>query len=202
MNKKRMNIACVAIVMTVIVSLAATSCGISKTTATGAPGKNTSPFSGGVYEVPCAVYDDDEYFAATGIASGPATQKGTLQRAALSNAQAIVRQKMQHAYEGVVKDFFEHIGSNKGSDVETQTIGGGNQIIMGIVNNTSHSCLMFSDVDAKGNIECYIAIKISKAKVTNVIADNMSKSEKAEIRQHAEDFRKQMAEDLKNYKGE
>jgi hypothetical protein len=161
-----------------------------------------NPFPGGAHEVPCATYDDETYFGATGIASGPATQKGTLQRAALANGQAMIRQKMQHAYEGVVKDFFEHIGANQGSDVETQTIGGGNQIILGIVNNTSHSCLMFSPVDAKGNIECYIGIKISKAKVVNAIADNMSKSAKKEIREHAEDFRKEAAEELKKFKGE
>jgi len=187
------------VMMMACVALVTTSCGSSKQM-TSTP-SSKSPF-GRVSEAPCSVYDNEEYFAATGIASGPATQKGTLQRTALSNAQAMVRQKMQHAYEGVVKDFFEHIGTNKGSDAETQTIGGGNQIIMGIVNNTSHSCLMWSDVDEKGNMECYIGIQISKSKVTNAIADNLSKSEKEEVRKHAEDFRKQMAEDLKNYKGE
>ncbi|MDR0834971.1 MAG: hypothetical protein LBN11_00090 [Tannerella sp.] len=187
--------------MAVLVVFVATSCGSKKQTAVSNSRNSSNPF-GGAFEAPCAMYDDDEYFAATGIASGPATQKGTLQRTALSNGQAMIRQKMQHAYEGVVKDYFEHIGANKGSDVETQTIGGGNQIIMGIVNNTSQSCLMFSPVDDKGNVECYIGIKISKSKVANAIADNLSKSEKAEIRQHAEDFRKQIAEDLKNYKSE
>lgn len=172
-------------------------CGSAKKTATQPP--STAPFNE-VHEAPCAMYDDDTYFAATGIASGPATQKGSLQRAALANGQAMIRQKMEHAYQGVVSDFMEHIGNNQGNDVEQQMIAGGDQIIMAIVNDTSHSCLMFSNVDAKGNVECYIGIRIIKQKVVEAIADNLSKNQKAEIRQHAEEFRAQAREKIKAYK--
>jgi hypothetical protein len=189
-------------VMAVMAGIVMSACGSVKQQVASAGSRSGGEPFGQAREAPCTVYDDDEYFAATGIASGPATQKGNLQRTALSNGQSLIRQKMQHAYEGVVKDFFENIGANKGTDVENQVIGGGTQIIMGIVNNTSHSCLMWSNVDDRGNIECYIGIKISKSKVANAIADNLSKSEKQEIRQHAEDFRKQAAEELKKYKEE
>ncbi|MDR1811084.1 MAG: hypothetical protein LBR34_11905 [Prevotella sp.] len=190
-----------SIVLAAVSFILMTSCGNSKQTA-NTPARNTNPFSGNTYEAPCAMYDDNENFAATGIASGPATQKGSLQLIALKNAQDLIAQKMQHAVEGEVKSFFESVGSNQGTDVDAQTIGGINNIILGIANNTTQSCLRFSEVDDRGNIECYSGIKISKEKVANAVADNLSKNKKTEIRERAEDFRKQMAEDLKNYKGE
>lgn len=164
--------------------------------------KYTNPFESGAYELPCAVYDDDEYFAATGMAAGPATQKGILQMTALKNGQDMIAMKMQHAVEGEIMGFFESIGSNEGTDVDTQTLGGINNIIMGIVNETSHCCLKFSGVDAKGNVECYIGIKIPKEDIANAVADNLSQNKKEDIRNRAEEFRKKLSEDLKRYRGE
>jgi len=162
---------------------------------------STSPF-GNVREAPCAVYDDEQNFAATGIAQGSTAQKGTLHQLALNNAQNLVAMKMQHAVEGEIKNYFENVGANQGNDIDNQTIGGINTIIMGIANNTSESCLMYSDVNDKGNVECYVGIKVSKSQVANAVADNLSKNQKEDIRKRAEDFRKQMQEDLKAYKSE
>jgi hypothetical protein len=174
--------------------------------ATGCKSSKQAGGGGGWTEPPCNTYDDETYFGATGIASGPATQKGALQLAALSNGQNMIRQKMQHAYEGLVKDFMHHIGGNAGSDVEIQVIRGGNQIIMGIVADASHHCLLYSGVNDKGNVECAIGIRISKRKVAEAVADevtgNLSKNEKEAIRQHAEEFGKYADEYLKKYRGE
>lgn len=163
----------------------------------------TNPFEGGAYELPCTVFDTDEDFAATGIASGPATQKGSIQLVALKNAQDVVAMKIKHAVEGEVKSFFENVGANAGNDYQQQTIGGINNIITGIVNNTSACCgPKFSGVDARGNVECYVGITISKERITDAVAQSLSKNERKEIRDAAEAFRKQMAEDLRNYRGE
>lgn len=191
-------LACAAICTGLLV----VSCGGSKQVAKSQSPQYTDPFAGGAYELPCSVFDDDENFAATGIASGPSTRKGALQMTALKNAQDIVAMKMQHAVEGEVKSFFESVGANQGTDVDEQTIGGINNIIMGIVNNTSSCCQMFSGVDAKGNVECYVGIKVSKQKIANAVADNLSKSHKEDIRNRAEEFRKQLSEDLKQYREE
>ena len=187
----------VASVCTCVVML---SCGSNKVVQSGK--KYANPFESGAYELPCAVYDDDEYFAATGMAAGPATQKGILQMTALKNGQDMIAMKMQHAVEGEIMGFFESIGSNEGTDVDTQTLGGINNIIMGIVNETSHCCLKFSGVDAKGNVECYIGIKIPKEDIANAVADNLSQHKKEDIRNRAEEFRKKLSEDLKHYRGE
>lgn len=184
--------------MITCVIMVITSCGASKQITKSKSPQYTDPFAGGAYELPCSVYDDEENFAATGIASGPATRKGALQMTALKNAQDLVAMKIQHAVEGEVKSFFESVGSNQGTDVDEQTIGGINNIILGVVNNTSSCCQMFSGVDEKGNVECYVGIKISKQEIANAVADNLSENKKEDIRERAEKFRKQLADDLKN----
>lgn len=163
----------------------------------------TNPFEGGSHALPCTVYDTNEDFAATGIASGPTTQKGSIQLVALKNAQDVVAMKIMHAVEGEVKSFFESVGANAGNDYQQQTIGGVNSIITGIVNNTSACCgPEFSGVDARGNVECYIGIKVSKERITDAVVDALSHDERQEIRAAAENFRRQMAEDLRRYRGE
>jgi hypothetical protein len=197
MKKVNLKVAVMAIVAGVVMS----ACSSVKQQVASTSRSGSSPF-GAASEAPCTVYDDEENFAATGFASGAAGRKGSLQQTALKNAQDMVAMKMQHAFEGEVKTFFESVGSNAGTDVDDQTIGDITNILMGVANNTSHSCLMWSNVDDRGNIECYIGIKISKSKVADAVADNLSKSKKEEIRQRADDFRKQVKEDLKSYKGE
>lgn len=163
----------------------------------------TSPIAGGAYDLPCTVFDTDEDFAALGIASGSATQKGSIQLVALKNAQDVVAMKIMHAVEGEVMSFFESVGANAGNDYQQQTIGGINNIITGIVNNTSACCgPKFSGVDARGNTECYTGIKISKKRITDAVVDALSNDERQEVRAAAENFRRQMNEDLRRYRGE
>ena len=190
------------VVISVCVTLAGCKSGKQSVGAQQSGANTTNPFAGGAYEAPCTIYDDEQNFGATGIASGSAAQKGTLQQIALKNAQDLVAMKMQHAVEGEVKSFFESVGANQGTDIDNRTIGGINSIILGIANNTGESCLKYSGVNDRGNVECYVGIKVSKSQVANAVADNLSKNQKEDIRKRAEDFRKQMQEDLKAYKGE
>jgi len=189
----------VIVVATIMTLATFTGCKSQQQT-TSSGGRN--PFGGGTYEAPCAVYDDDKNFAATGIASGPSTQMGSIQRVALGNAQDMIRAKMEHAYEGFIDNYMESIGANRGTDIETETRGVGRQTILQIVGNASHSCLKFSDVDNKGNVNCYIAVTIPKERIAQAVADNLSKSQKAEIRNRAADARKEMNEYFKNLKNE
>jgi hypothetical protein len=191
MNKKLILIAVTAIFVCSMMS-----CGGSKQAA-NTPARDTDSFDRSAKEPPCAMYDDEENFAATGFASGDAARKGSLQMTALKNAQDMIAMKMQHAVEGAVKSLFKSIGSNQGTDVNDQTIGGINNIIKSIANNTDHSCLMFSSVDAKGNIECYIGIKISKSKIADAVADTLSKSKEVGISAKDKD---RIAKELQQYK--
>ena len=162
--------------------------------------RSASPF-GDVYEVPAAEHDTEEYFGATGIASGPKARMGELQLMALTNAQNIIRQKMRHAYKGAVDDYMNSVGNNAGTDIEAKIERGGTQIIDVIVNDTQASKgPMFSAVDDKGDVTCYIGIRISKKAMADKIADYVSEDEELKIRFKEDQFRQRMKESFKEFK--
>ena len=158
------------------------------------------PF-GDVYEVPAAEHDTDDYFGATGIASGPKARMDVLQMAALTNAQNIVRQKMQHAYKGAIDDYSSYIGNNAGADAVNKVERAGTQIIDAIVNDTQATKgPMFSAVDEKGNVTCYVGIRVSKKAIAEKITDYVSEDEELKIRFKEDQFRQKMEENFKKFK--
>lgn len=177
------------------------SCGTNKgTVSANQPNSSGSPF-GDVYEAPAAENDTEDYFGATGIAVGPKVRMGELQLIALTNAQNMIRQKMQHAYKGMVDDYMDAIGNNVGNDIQTEVERGGRQIIDAIVNETQASKgPVFSAVDEKGNVTCFLGIRISKKATADKIADNVSEDEELKIKFKADQFRQRMQEAFKEYK--
>ena len=164
--------------------------------------KSGSPF-GEVYEAPCAEYDTDEYFTATGIANGSKNRMDVLQTSALTNAQNIVRQKMQHAYKGAIDNYSNYIGTNAGSDAEAKVERAGTQIIDRMINDTRATCgPKFSAIDEKGDVQCYVGIRISKKQMADAIVNHVSNDEELKIRFNEQEFRKRMNENFKNFKGE
>lgn len=177
------------------------SCGTQKNTMTAANNsRSVSPF-GDVFEVPAAENDTEEYFGATGIASGSKARMGDLQLDALANAQNMIRQKMKHAYKGAVDDYMVRFGNNAGSDIQSKLERGGTQIIDVIVNDTQASKgPFFSNVDDKGNVTCYIGIRISKKAIADKITDYVSEDEELKIRFQEDQFRQRMKESFKDFK--
>lgn len=186
--------------MAAMLLMATVSCGAQKQVAEQK--KGGSPF-GDVFEIPCAIYDTDEDFAATGIYRGSMKQKGEVHKFALANAQDIVRMKIKHAYKGMVSNFSSSIGNNNGNDIEAKINMAGDQIIDAVVNNTSENCVKFSAVGDDGHIECYVAIRVSKnylsEKVSEEVATILSDDEKKKIGFDEFMFRKQMDERFKQY---
>lgn len=185
------------IAASVVLALMAASCGAPRQMAT-APASN-SPF-GETFEAPCQEYDTDEYFTSTGIANGPQTRMGMVHEMALANAQNIVRQKMQHAYKGAIDDYSNAIGTNAGTDMQEKIERGGTQVIDRIINDTQENCVKYSAVDSRGNVSCYVGIRISKEEVATAIADYVSDDEELKIRFNEFDFRKRMEENFKKFK--
>lgn len=165
----------------------------------------TNPF-GDSYEPPCQMYDDDDFFAATGIYRGSMNQKGEVQKFALVNAQTQCRMKVQHVYRGMVSDFAETIGNNKGNDIETKISQAGDQIINATIRDTQAKCVKFSGVGSDGMVEAYVGIKIPKRdlakKVAEAVENVLSDEEKMKVRFHEEDFRNKMEERFEKYKEE
>lgn len=181
-----------------VLSLMVMSCGAPKQMAT-APASSNSPF-GETFEAPCQEYDTEEYFTATGIASGSQNRIGAVHSMALNNAQSIVRQKMQHAYKGAIDDYSNAIGTNAGTDIQEKMERAGTQVIDRIINDTDENCVKYSSVDARGNVSCYVGIRISKEEVAASIADYVSDDEELKVRFNEFDFRKRMEENFKKFK--
>lgn len=178
------------------------SCGKSSSTLTQQPSKTpitTNPF-GQTYEVPDFEPDTEDYFAATGIATGAKERMGVLRQDALTNAQNIIRQKMEHAYEGMISDYSKSIGINTATDIKTKIERGGDQIIEAIVKDTQERSVKYSGVDEKGNVTCFVSIRISKKQVADKIADQISEDQDLKLRFDEEQFRKRMQEKFKEYK--
>jgi len=176
------------------------SCGGSRSTGTEYKAKPGSPF-GEVFEAPCAQMDTDDEFAATGFANGSKNRMDVLQTSALTNAQNVIRQKMQHAYKGAIDDYSNYIGNNRGSDADVKVERAGTQIIDRIINDTKAVCgPKFSSVDDKGDVTCFVGIRISKKQVAQAIANHISEDEELRIRFNEQEFRKRMDENFKKYK--
>ncbi len=189
----------------IIASMGFIACGPARHTAsTPAPtySNNTSsnPF-GETYSAPISGYTtDDESFGALGIAYASRNRIGELQRLAMANAQALIRQQMTHAYRGAIADYLNSVGNNVGTDVESKIEGGGTQIINNMVNDVKNSSEpKFSGIDEKGNITCYIGIRISKKEFTNKVADYISDDEELKIRFKEDQFRKSMEKEFEKF---
>jgi hypothetical protein len=186
-----------------MIALAFASCGSSKQGTKQSNNASKNPF-GEVYATPCEIYDTDEEFTATGIYRGSSNQKGEVQNYALQNAQQRVRMKIQHAYKGMVSNFSQSIGNNQGNDIEAKVSMAGDQIIDAFINNTRESCLRWGEVGDDGHIECYVAIKISKAKLADAISkavDNkLTDDEKMKISFDEKVYREQMEKRFQEYK--
>lgn len=193
--------------LTAIAVILVSSCGTTKKTTTQSlvSSASNSPF-GEVYSMPCEVYDTDTEFAATGIYRGSSYQKGECQLNALENAKQLVYAKFKHTYNGMVSNYSNSIGNNRGNDIETKLERSGDQVVKAILNDIQASCIKFSGVQADGSIECYVAIKVSKRviadQVTKSISDNLTLDEKNRINFNEYNYRKEMEERMKNYREE
>jgi len=162
-----------------------------------------SPFKGNTYEVPCQELDSDTEFGATGIYKGNANQMGDLQLYALQNAQQMVRRKLQHSYKGMVSDFNTSYGGNAGNDIMNKITSAGDQAINAMINDTRATCVRFSDVDDRGDVTCFVGIRISKQAVAKEVANRvnnvLSDDEKMRIRFEEKKYREEYEQRMKNF---
>ena len=158
-----------------------------------------SPF-GQTFTMPTFEPDTEEYFAASGTANGPRARMDVLQRAALSNAQSIIRQKMKHAYKGVVSDYSNYMGMGSASDAMGKVEAGGDQIIDAVVNETMARDVRFSSVDEKGNLDCFVGVRIYKKQVVDKVIEGLSNDQELKLRFNEEQFRQRMEKVFKDYK--
>lgn len=193
----------ICVLAVIVAAMVTTSCGTKKMLTEQSKGRN--PF-GEVFEAPCQVYDTSTNFAATGIAQGSMNRKGQIQSESLENAQSLVRQKMKHAYQGMISNYSNHVGNNRGTDIDAKMTAAGDHIIDVVVGNTSATCIKWSEIDERGYVECYTAIEIPKeelaTKIASAVKDALTEEEKMRIGFEEEQYRRQMEQRFRDYKKE
>ena len=149
------------------------SCGSSKQATYSAPAPAPAPAPqtqtsrnpfGETYSAPITGYTtDEEAFGALGIAQGSNAQMGQLQVNALENAKTLIKAQMAHQYKSATIDYMNSVGNNSGTDLENHLERIGLQTIETMVNDVKNSSEpKFSGIDEKGNMSCYIGIRIAK----------------------------------------
>ncbi len=165
------------------------------------PSNGTSygdPF-GPTKQTPLEQPDDENYWYTVGIASGPRMQMGQVKRNAQRMGQQEIRERISHAYKGMVSDYSNTIGNNQGNDIQAKLESAGDQIIDVIVNNTD-AIKSEANVDEKGNVWYYALIRISKKEMAQKIAKAVSEDEELKIRFKEEEYRKTMEQRFANFK--
>ena len=146
----------------------------------------------GLYESPCQVYDDDDFFAGTGISKGSRDRIGEVKNDALMNAQHECHIKAQHIYKGMLSE----TSVKTKNDIETKITQTGNSIIDIFLDDTQNICTRYSDADADGNVTAYVGIKISKKKfakkVAEALKDTLTNEEKAKINFRENEYAEQI----------
>lgn len=176
------------------------SCGSKQVVAQSKQTQN--PF-GETFEAPCQVYDTKQDFAASTSFRGSSMQRNEVQKNALLAAQDLIRLKMQHAYKGMVSEYSASVGNNRGNDVERKMTSAGDRIIDAIINETMQSCVRWSGIYDDGDIECYIAIEISKEetarRISQEVKEHLTQDEKDRIGFNEEQYREKMQQRFEEY---
>lgn len=142
-----------------------------------------------VFDMPCQMYDDDEWFYATGVRQFKQSSINTAPTATLRSTQYQMRQKLQGVYRAVLRDYFDQMNTDQGSYANEHLESAGDLVIKATINETYEVCRKQSPVDANGNMRMYMAIKVSKKQFVKDLVQQISKDKELEVRFNEKQFR-------------
>jgi hypothetical protein len=140
-------------------------------------------------EQPCQIYDDSEWFTATGTRRIKLNSINTAATALLRSTQQQLLLKLKSTYKGVVRDYFDQMDMEEGSYAVSHIESAGDRIINEKINETYEVCRKNTSPDEQGYVNLYMAIKISKKAVVDDIVNEISKEKKTEVRFNEKQFR-------------
>jgi len=172
-------------VAVIVMSLVVISCGSNKQATT-----NYKAITGGeVYEMPCQMYDDDDWFYATGVRQFKMSSINTAPTALLRSTQLQMRQKLSGVYKAVLRDYFDQMSTDEGSYANEHIESAGDLVIRATMNDTYEVCRKQTAPDANNNATMYMAIKVSKKKFVEDVVKEISKDKQMEVRFNEKQFR-------------
>ncbi len=142
-----------------------------------------------VYEVPCWMADDDEWFYATIQRQFKQSSMNTAPTATLRSAQMLMRQKLSSVYRAVLRDYFDQMDTEEGSYANQHLESAGDLVIKTTVNETYEVCRKQTRPDDNGNVIMYMTIKVSKKKFAKDLVKKISEDEQLKVRFNEKKFR-------------
>lgn len=173
--------------MLMAVTLTMVSCKSSKPVETKAPVSNQS--NADVYDVPCWMADDDEWFYATAQRQFKQSSMNTAPTATLRSAQLQMRQKLQSMYRAVLRDYFDQMSTDEGSYANEHIESAGDLVVKTAINETYEVCRKQTRPDENNNVIMYVTIKVSKKKFADNMVKQLSEDEQLKVRFNEKMFR-------------
>lgn len=142
-----------------------------------------------VYNVPCWMADDDEWFYATIQRQFKQSSMNTAPTATLRSAQLMMRQKLQGVYRAVLRDYFDQMDTEEGSYANQHIESAGDLVIKATINDTREVCRMQTRPDENNNVIMYMTIQVSKKKFASDLVSKLSEDEQLKVRFNEQKFR-------------
>ena len=140
-------------------------------------------------EMPCQMYDDDEWFYATAMRQVKANSFNTAATATLRAAQQQMRQKLSAQYKAVTRDYFDQMDTEEGSYERSHIESAGDLVVRAMINDTYEVCRKNTEPDENGNMIMYMTIKASKKKFLDNTVNELTKDKELEVRFNEKQFR-------------
>ncbi|MBR1834683.1 MAG: hypothetical protein IJ785_04165 [Bacteroidales bacterium] len=142
-----------------------------------------------VYDVPCWMADDDQWFYATIQRQFKQSSMNTAATATLRSAQMLMRQKLSSVYRAVLRDYFDQMDIEEGSYANQHLESAGDLVIKATINETYEVCRKQTRPDENGNVTMFMTIKVSKKKFANDLVQKISDDEQLKVRFNEKTFR-------------
>jgi uncharacterized protein YcfL len=140
-------------------------------------------------EQPCQMYDDDEWFYATGVRQFKMSSVNTAPTALLRSTQLLMRQKLAGVYKAVLRDYFDQMNTDEGNYANEHIESAGDLVIRANINETYEVCRKNTAPDGNGNVTMYMSIKVSKKKLVEDVVKEIKKDKQMEVRFNEQKFR-------------
>jgi len=152
------------------------------------------------FELPCMLYDDDEWYAASGFSrvkmGGDGERDFTVAiNQLLQNCQQQLKMKIKGRYQAVIRDYFNQMDIDAKSSVGSHIESSGEMVIDQLIEDTRAECMEQTKIDEAGYSTLYMGILVKKAELVDKLVEgiqdskDLSSDEKAKLRQDHEKFR-------------
>lgn len=139
---------------------------------------------------PCQIYDDENWFTATGSMLFKEEEEDLIPMALLLSVQQQLLQKLRGKYQSVTSDYYDMMHTENVNYKRQHIEKAGLRVVEQMVNETYETCREITDYpNEKGEYTMYMSIKISKKAIEENVIDEINNEKETQVRLNEEKFR-------------